>query len=320
MPTHRPDACEVVRRFSGCATWAQILAESTGHSVRKALASGELRRIGKGVYALPQVDLAYPAAVATHGLVSHQSAARHWKLESLPLGESTHVTVPARARPAFIRGVTFHFSDVDGRDDHNGVTSPLRTVLDCAFALPFAEALSIADSALRLDVVTSEGLVAAAHARGGRHRQKVIKVAVAADGRAANPFESGLRAIVIDAGLEGFEPQYPVQLPASVAWVDLGDPVRRIALEADSFQFHGTREALVRDCDRYDDLIGAGWEVLRFSYEHVMSQRERVRSLLLATCAFAPRKPRPGSVIPGTQSFKRAMGKSKTESGCDVGG
>jgi hypothetical protein len=40
-----------------------------------------------------------------------------------------------------------------------GVTAPLRTVVDCARVLPFAEALAIADSALRVAaplVVTRE--------------------------------------------------------------------------------------------------------------------------------------------------------------------
>ena len=49
----------------------------------------------------------------------------------------------------------------------DGVTSPLRTVLDCARRLPFSEALAVADSALRSGLVTEDELrLAAAGTRG----------------------------------------------------------------------------------------------------------------------------------------------------------
>jgi very-short-patch-repair endonuclease len=46
--------------------------------------------------------------------------------------------------------------------------------------------------------------------------------------------------------------------------------VRRLVLEADSFEFHGTRRALVRDCRRYVSLVVRGWTVLRFTWEDVV--------------------------------------------------
>jgi very-short-patch-repair endonuclease len=285
MPSDRLDAREVVRRLGGSATWDQILRYSTSHSVRRALSTGQLRRIAKGTYALPETPRVYQAAAAVRGLVSHSSAAQHWLLESLTPAASTHVTVPRHARPRPARGVTLHFSDVDPRDDHNGVTSPLRTVLDCALTLPFADALSIADSALRRDLISPEELLQAAPARSRAGRKRVIRVAESADGRAANPFESGLRAIVLEAGLNGFEPQHLIRSPFIAARVDLGDPNLRIAIEADSFTYHGTRDALVRDCHRYNELNHGGWLVLRFAWEHVMFEPGWVSSIVLDICA-----------------------------------
>jgi len=43
-------------------------------------------------------------------------------------------------------------------------------------------------------------------------RQRRLRVARSADGRAANAFESRLRAIVLDAGLADFEPQMTIEL------------------------------------------------------------------------------------------------------------
>ncbi len=191
MDEERFTAQEVVRRLGGSATWNQILRHSTNHSIRTALASGELRKLVRGTYALPELEAADQAAAATHGLVSHISAAEHWKLQLLNPPDLTHITVPRLARPRPRRHVQLHFSDVPGVDDHNGVTSPLRTVLDCAVSLPFNEALAIADSALRLGLITEEELIMAAHDRRGRRgARRMNRVARAADGRAANPFES----------------------------------------------------------------------------------------------------------------------------------
>ena len=131
------------------------------------------------------------------------------------------------------------------------MTSPLRTVLDCARTLPFAEALAVTDSALRREEVTAAELhdaVSTSRAKGVRAARAVV---AAADGRAANPFESGLRAAVLLAGVAHSDPQLQVSTPCLEARVDLGDPALRMVLEAESYAFHWSRCALDRDCRRY---------------------------------------------------------------------
>lgn len=44
----------------------------------------------------------------------------------------------------------------------------------------------------------------------------------------------------------------------------------RLAVEGDSYTYHGTRAAFVADCARYDELVRGGWLVLRFAWEHAM--------------------------------------------------
>ena len=75
---------------------------------------------------------------------------------------------------------------------------------------------------------------------------------------------------MIDAGIDGFRPQVVIDTPGGQFRVDLADEQRRIVIEADSFSWHGDRAALDRDCRRYDELVRAGWTVLRFSWEQVM--------------------------------------------------
>ena len=60
-------------------------------------------------------------------------------------------------------------------------------------------------------------------------------------------------------------------------------------MEADSYEWHGGRAQLSADARRYDLLVVNGWMVLRFSYEHVMTQPDFVRRVLLAAVALAER-------------------------------
>jgi len=63
------------------------------------------------------------------------------------------------------------------------------------------------------------------------------------------------------------------------------DVDRRIILEADSFEWHGSRRALVRDARRYNNFVIAGWLVLRFSWEDVMHHPDDVVCVLEAAAS-----------------------------------
>jgi very-short-patch-repair endonuclease len=160
--------------------------------------------------------------------------------------------------------------------------------------MPFPEALAVADSALAQSWVRKEELVAAARQRPGAGRQRRLRVAEAADQRPDNPFESVLRGTLLAAGLTTFEPQGEVWLGHRCLHPDLVDHAARIAIEADSFAFHGSPDDLERDCERYDALTAGGWTVLRFAYRQVMGRPEWVVATVRTTRAKAleRRKPR----------------------------
>ena len=75
--------------------------------------------------------------------------------------------------------------------------------------------------------------------------------------------------------------------------VNLGDPLRRLALEAEGFDNHGTRAALQRDCRRYTELATCGWRLLRFTWHDVMHRSAWVRWSLEAAVAALDGQPRP---------------------------
>ena len=250
--------------------------------MRSALAAGALSRARRGIYVLPELAAPMQLAALVGGTLSHQSAAREHGLALLFPPRHVHVTVPPGRHRAYPERVRLHRAPVDPADRGNAVTNPLRTVLDCAATLPFREALAIADSALREGLLGRSDLQQACTARCGPGSARQRRIALAADADAANPFESALRAVVLDAGLRGFVTQHPV--PGTRYVVDLADPLRKAVLEADSFSHHGGRGDLARDCRRYDELVRRGWLVLRFAWEHVMFEPEWVASVVVDAC------------------------------------
>jgi len=251
---------------------------------------------------LPETASDLTVARANGGVLSRESAALHHGFDVVTRPLLPHVTIPRNQRrrqtdlacvlhstrvPLFdgsapvvgdleethaLSQIPLRFGEANRADPMawlGRAISPLGTVLDCALHLPFGEALAIADSAIRSGKVRPEALTDEARALGAR-RKRAIRVAESADGRSESPLESMLRARVMEAGIGGFVPQYKVKMKGFAARVDLGNPSRKIAVEADSFAHHGTRAALRTDCRRYVSLAMCGWLLLRYSWEDVM--------------------------------------------------
>ncbi len=274
------DAVEALVRLGGIADAATIGTLTSRRRLRTAVNAGRVKRLARGVYALPTAE-AGRAAARLHGVRSHLSAAAHWGWEVKWPEQQPHVTVP-RGRnldPGRRRGVRVHWRATKAGEVCDGVTGPLRTVLDCARDLPRDEALAVADSALRHGDVAPDELRAAATGLTGRNAARVRWVAAYTDGRAANPFESVLRCLAIEAGLD-VVPQHPVAAGGLVLHPDLVDVRRRLVLEADSWTWHAERDAHDRDCWRYNALVLAGWTVLRFTWDQVMRRTAEVRHAL----------------------------------------
>ncbi len=274
-------AAEALGRLGGTATRAELLTLTSRRALRTALANGDVHRHQRGTYALVPLAEERRRAAAVSAVLSGLSAAQHhgWKVKWPPA--ATWVTAPRgrKVRPGR-EGYVYSFADLGAGDVVDGVTSKLRTVVDCARRLPFDEALAVADSALRAEDVTRRELLAATASLKGTGAAQARLVALHADGRAANPFESVLRALVIECGLLDFVPQLLV-VARGVDWhPDLVDEARRIIIEADSYGYHGDRIAHAKDCVRHTAFAVAGWRVLRFDWDQVMRSPSYVRAVL----------------------------------------
>jgi very-short-patch-repair endonuclease len=244
------DLVGILQRVGSSARFADLSGLTTAWSIRTALERGQICRVAKGVYALPEAASDLTVARANGGILSRESAALHHGFQVVTRPLVPHVTIGRTQRrrttdlacilhktdDPWFGGSTLGGSNPTGSavgsDAAGGLghvplgfgeanrpsatawlgkaTSPLRTVLDCARYLPFGEALAVADSAVRSAKVQPEILKEAAQALRGAGRRKAIRVADLLDGRSESALESMLRARLIEAGITGFIPQYTI--------------------------------------------------------------------------------------------------------------
>ncbi len=276
---------DALTRIGGTADRSVLLRVTTRRRLEASCARGEVLRVGRGRYALPTVSVGSRAARRLSGAASHRSAAsvHGWELAFQPA--RPEVIVPRNRRsvtPERRQGVEVRWRPLSGQERAVGVTDPYRTVLDCARDLPFAEALAVADSALRHRDVDAEVLLERALLLPRVGRSRAIAVAEQATPLAANPFESVLRALASQVPGLQVRPQLLLVDRGFEGRPDLVDRERRLVLEADSWEFHAGKEGFRRDCERYNALVLRGWTVLRFTWWQVMQRPDYVLAALRA--------------------------------------
>lgn len=274
---------QIIAQCGGTATRRDLSPVMSSRDLTDAVRDGSVLRPRQGVYALPGLDHAVEAAHRLSGVASHRSAAllHGWGVLHEP--KQPEITVPRHRRVAAVRrkGLQVHWRSLTD-DVVDGVrTTPLRTVLDCAADLELHEALAVADSALRRGEVSPSELAGAVDELPRLHRRRAARVLHEASDEAVNPFESGLRGLALDAAGSIWTPQQTITVHSGrELHADVGCDELQVALEADSHEFHKTRKDIRRDCHRYNEMIVAGWVVLRFAWEHVMFDPDWVREVI----------------------------------------
>ena len=76
------------------------------------------------------------------------------------------------------------------------------------------------------------------------------------------------------AGIRGWRTNLPVALGPACYYLDIAFPERRLALEIDGRAFHSDRVSFERDRSRQNDLVLAGWTVLRFTWRMIAEHPE----------------------------------------------
>jgi very-short-patch-repair endonuclease len=163
-------------------------------------------------------------------------------------------------------------TEVDGLP----VTTPVRTTFDLARHLPILEAVAGVDAMLRGRLLTTADLASYVAVRprvkGAPQARRVVELA---DTGAESPMESMLRAMLVLAGLP--RPESQVQLGDAdgvfIGRVDLYYREQRLVIEYDG---QGHRDTLVSDLRRQNDLLRAGFRLLRFSHADLAHRPQSV--------------------------------------------
>ncbi len=167
------------------------------------------------------------------------------------------------------------------------VTTPMRSVIDSS---PYLDdkvigqqvtwgesqgAFTTDDLALRLAQMAR---------RGKRGVRRVLGVLADRDperfGRPLNSYEKVARRLFSDAGFPPPIAQHPIAYEGRLYFVDFAWPSLGIVVECDSMLAHSTPEQLQCDLRRQNDLIAAGWKVLRFTYWDIVRNPARATSVL----------------------------------------
>lgn len=287
--TGRVDVVAAVTVLGGVTQRGPLLHLVSRVELERAVARGEVVRVARGRYALPTDETARRCAHELTGTAVLISAAAHWGWARMWEPRRPQVAVPRgrKVPPERQAAVDVRWRAVPPEEVVDGwVTSRERTLLDCAALLPFEQALAITDSALRDGAVRRPALAARLGDVPRVHRARTERVLALATPLAANPFESALRAIAL--GVPGLGVRCQVRIDDDRGWVgrvDLADQTLRIVVEADSMEYHGEREAMDRDVERYTRLACDGWLVLRFTWSQVMTRPDWVAAMLAKAVA-----------------------------------
>lgn len=272
-------------------TRAEVLAVGgSDRVIANRLASGTWTRTHAGVYRMePTAEtwkLKVLAAVRAGGegtLASHRAALVLWNLDGLTRAP-VEITAPYSNRP-IPQKVIVHRTrrPMDGVEVEGiAVTSPERTLLDCASLLPTVVVAKATESAIRKRLTSTEQISAHLAAKGGRGVRGTRKlrwvlaerIAETATGSAS---ESELLYQIRREGLPEPVLQYEVISSEGERFLlDLYWPDRSKAVEVDGLDAHDSADALDSDLKRQNTLMDMGIDLRRFSAREIRRNPERV--------------------------------------------
>jgi very-short-patch-repair endonuclease len=229
------------------------------------------------------------AAVLAYGpdaLLSHLSAlALHGvRPDNRPLTEITVPLASARSRKAVRAHASTALTPAD-RSVVDGIpcTSVARSVLDSGVTLGVRGTKRAVERAENLRVFDLRDF-GELLARAAGHRGAPVLEAVLNDLRepdwTENDYEAAVLSLVRSANFTEPICQAPMVLGGEPVRIDFLWPVERLALEADSYEFHGTRQAFERDRRRDQLLRLAGYEPVRITWRQLSRHPEQVEELL----------------------------------------
>lgn len=274
---------EVAAAQEGIVHRRQLYALEIGRgAIAHRVATGSLHPVLPAVYAVGHAGLTHRtllvAALLYAGddcVLSHDAAAHLWGLAPKAAAAGAEVTVIGRHVRA-VAGVGVHRTRKLDRTevrlrDGLPVTAPSRTLIDQAARHDDESVAATLAQARVLKLVTERELDAALHL--GPNRAGAARLRRALSGEAGpkltrSEAERRMLRLLAAAAL----PAPEVNVALNGLEVDFLWRSQRLVVEVDGHQFHGHRAAFERDRRRDQELLAAGYRVLRVTWRQLVDE------------------------------------------------
>jgi len=251
-------------------------------AIRHRHARGDWQQVRRGVSAMrgaprswEQAVLAAILAARDHSWASHATVLRLWAFENYRDADIEITTL--REQRLRIPGVRAHRSQTLEERDFTVVKqipalTLARTVADLSGRLDVEQLGRIVDEGLRRRITSLRAvdrvvrrLHHIAPGRSPAKLERVLALRVPGYEPGDSHLESRVYEALIASGLPAPARQHKVIAGSRTYYLDLAYPAQRVAIEVDGFDFHRGRESFDNDRRRQNDLVRAGWTVLRFT-------------------------------------------------------
>ncbi len=249
---------------------------------RRRLRAVAVGRTAARVWQFPLIDDDDPATGAREHLLDHVAVARRLPRQSY----GGRLLIPHQ--------VPLARADVVRLRSGLWLSTPLRTLVDCAGLLTHEALVCALDFALHQELVAAAVLDAVADRLVGRVGAPALRDAVAvADGRSEAPTET-LARLLLQPVLPGLEPQVRLYDEAGrlVSRFDLGDRAVQLAIEGDGKRGHAGTQMVAKDRRRDRSAGRCGWTTERVTwFELRREQADVVRRMRQVHAGLAARRP-----------------------------
>ncbi|HEX6312331.1 MAG TPA: type IV toxin-antitoxin system AbiEi family antitoxin domain-containing protein [Acidimicrobiia bacterium] len=294
-------AALAARQHNLVTRWQAHGAGFSDDMIRRRVRTGRWRRTRRGVYAVggapPTFEQAVMGAVLAAGgsaAASHATAAVLW---GLPVEAPGHIEITTVIEQQVrLEGVVAHRTGVIDESDRRilrriPVASVARTVVDLSMRLDAPGLARLFDEGLRRGLVSHAGLHRCVERLGlapGRSPDRVHAL-LAKRIRGYDAGDSALETDAFDtliaAGVPAPARRHPVSINGHRYRIDLAYARERIAIELDGYDFHRTRSDFDADRARGNELVLAGWTLLRFTSNTDPADLVAAVSRALGVCA-----------------------------------
>ncbi|MCW2541436.1 MAG: hypothetical protein JWN95_3161 [Frankiales bacterium] len=274
----------VAKRQHGVIARAQLDDAGVGRgAIARLVQRGALVRAARGIYRVRGAAETYEsmlwlAQLATNGVLGYATACQLWGMITEQPSPIT-VILPADRRAASPAGVQIRYrSHLQSYSVRWGlkVSDRVDALFDHLGTLPGSEATPLFDRAMQRGWMSPLDIELRLRSSGWG-TQRIRSLSRLLGTRAASELERRFHRLLQAAGVTGWIANFEVRVRgAMIALVDVAFAEHLLAIELDGMAYHSDAARFRRDRRRQNQLVAAGWRVLRFTWDDVLHRPSEV--------------------------------------------